>query len=201
MITPTPYFLITMSHLGLTYQKLGKWEEAAKLQEDVVKLHQEKKTGAGGGGDDDPADILPCLQDLETTYRDQGNWEQAERVAQDILRLAQTYQVQGRFSEAGDLLSQALEIQVKVLGEEHRETLFTKNNLACTWHGQGRHQDAAEMMKECVAGLQRVFGHEHDVAIECQQRLETCWQISLKLGQTPTRRRRWTCAISRMLWG
>ena len=54
-----------------------------------------------------------------------------------------------------------METSLRVLGEEHPDTLTSMNNLAFTIHSQGRNAEAVKLMTECVLLRIRVSGAEH----------------------------------------
>jgi hypothetical protein len=47
-------------------------------------------------------------------------------------------------------MPKVMEISLRVLGEEHPDTLTSMNNLAHTWKGQDRDEEAIALMGECV---------------------------------------------------
>jgi hypothetical protein len=55
------------------------------------------------------------------------------------------YWSQGRLGEAEKLLVQVLEVERKVLGEEHPVTLSSMNSLAALYRNQGRSKEAEEV--------------------------------------------------------
>ena len=54
-----------------------------------------------------------------------------------------------------------IETSVKVLGEEHPDTLTSMHNLAFTWEGQGRDEEAIKLMDKCVRLRTNVLGTNH----------------------------------------
>ena len=53
-----------------------------------------------------------------------------------------------KYDEAEAILRQALEIQNKILGSEHQDTLWTKQVLANTLRDEGHLSDAEQLMRE-----------------------------------------------------
>ena len=56
--------------------------------------------------------------------------------------LAMLYKHQGRYGEVEPLLVKTLEIQRRVLGQEHPNALAVMNNLAMLYKHQGRYGEA-----------------------------------------------------------
>jgi hypothetical protein len=54
-----------------------------------------------------------------------------------------------------------METRKRVLGEEHRDTLTSMNNLAFTLKGQGLNSEAISLMEVLLQTGQRVFGPQH----------------------------------------
>jgi hypothetical protein len=69
-----------------------------------------------------------------------------------------------------------METSLRVLGEEHPDTLTIMNNLAFTFKGQGRNEEAIALMKDCVQILKRVLGPEHPSTTSSQAAL-IAWQM------------------------
>ena len=71
------------------------------------------------------------------------------------------YQVRGRYDEAEPLLLETLEIQKRVLGDDHPETLTFMNNLASLYFAQGRYDEAEPLLLETLETQKRVLGDDH----------------------------------------
>lgn len=157
--------------LYLFYQ--GKWNDAKKLQVEVVELLMEVL------GADHP-DTLNSMGILASTYRSQGQWEEAEKLEMQVIErrkaklgenhpdtltsmgnLALTFWKQGRCEEAEKLKVQVMERRKAKLGPDHPNTLISLNNLAHTWKNMGKNSAAIEMMRECVRLWQRKLGVNH----------------------------------------
>jgi hypothetical protein len=78
-----------------------------------------------------------------------------------MVNLASTYRDQGRWQEAEELFVQVMETSLRVLGQEHPNTLTSMNNIAITWKGYGRYAEALELMEECVLLQTRILGADH----------------------------------------
>ena len=78
-----------------------------------------------------------------------------------MANLTNTYSRLGRSAESRPLRDQLLEMQKRVLGAEHPNTLQTMTVLAQSYLNQGRHAEAAAVSAEVLEIRQRVLGAEH----------------------------------------
>ncbi len=67
-----------MANLASTYRNQGRWDEAEKLQMDVMNTRKTKL------GSDHP-DTLTIMANLESTYWNQGRWDEAEKIQMDVM--------------------------------------------------------------------------------------------------------------------
>ncbi|KAF1935093.1 hypothetical protein EJ02DRAFT_362259, partial [Clathrospora elynae] len=86
--------------MGLAYGLGGRWEDAKKLEVQVMETFK-TKLGA------DHPDTLTSMANLASTYRDQGRWDAVE-----------------------ELEVQVIETFKKKLGADHPDTLTSIANLA-----------------------------------------------------------------------
>jgi tetratricopeptide (TPR) repeat protein len=75
--------------------------------------------------------------------------------------LASLLRDQGSFVEARQLQEQSLEINSRVLGEAHRDTLTSMENLAMTLGAQGDLTGARHLQERALAVMRRVLGDGH----------------------------------------
>ena len=71
-----------MGNLASTYQHQGKWDEAEKLQIEVMNARQ-AKLGS------DHLDTLISMGDLAWTYQSQGRWDEAEKLQIEVMSARQ----------------------------------------------------------------------------------------------------------------
>jgi non-specific serine/threonine protein kinase/serine/threonine-protein kinase len=73
---------------------------------------------------------------------------------------------ENRLPEAESLLQQTLDIQRRVLGPEHPETLKSMDSLATLMSGEGRYSDAAKLERETLDIQRRVLAPDNpDAAV------------------------------------
>ena len=94
-----PETLTSMENLALTYHSQGRWNEAEKLQREIMN---EMKAKLGS----DHSETLSAMAKLALTYGSQGRWE-----------------------EALVLLSHAVEMMQEVMGVQHPTTLHFVEKL------------------------------------------------------------------------
>lgn len=73
-------------------------------------------------------------------------------------QLGELYNNQGRYEEAEALYVKVLEIQQRILGGEHPNTLNSMGNLAWLYEKQGRHDDVDQMFAKSLEIGYRALG-------------------------------------------
>jgi hypothetical protein len=93
----------------------------------------------------------------------------------------------GRHKEAEELLVQVIEIERRVLGGEHPDTLTSMANLAATYSNQGRWKEANKLEGQVLQTTKRVLGNEHpDTLLSMDNLALTYWnQGRLKEAEEP----------------
>ncbi|KAJ5369967.1 uncharacterized protein N7496_006059 [Penicillium cataractarum] len=159
--------------LATAYWREGRWEEAEKLQVQVIEIRKTKL------GEDHP-DTLTSIANLASTYRDQGRWEEAEQLEVQVMEmskmklgedhpdtlssigdLALTYSDKGRWEEAEQLQLQVMEKSRMKLGEHHPATLTSMANLALTLWNQGRWEEAEKLEVQVMETRKKQLGEDH----------------------------------------
>ncbi|RDW69768.1 hypothetical protein BP6252_08788 [Coleophoma cylindrospora] len=87
-------------------------------------------------------------------------------------RLAITLHGQQKYDEAEELLRQSVQQREKVLGTEHKDTLWSKYRLAITLHGQQKYDEAEELLRKSVQQREKVLGTAHKGTLESKQLLQ-----------------------------
>ncbi|CAI7577509.1 unnamed protein product [Penicillium glandicola] len=155
------------------YQLKGLWEDAEKLEVQVMEMNKAKL------GEHHPY-TLRTMANLARTYSDQGRWEEAEQLELQVMEnmkaqfgedhldtlssaanLAATYADQGRFEEAEQLEVQVMEKKKARLGEDHLDTLRSMANLAATYWSQERWKEAEQLGVQVMEGRKAKLGEDH----------------------------------------
>ncbi len=121
--------------LGITYQKLGDFEEAAPHLERALEIRKEQL------GADDPATLC------------------------SMNHVGNLYYNQGRYAEAEPLLTRAMETRIRVLGEEHPDTIESLCNVAWLHLMWSDWDKGVELISKTVQIGRRVLGEEHRVTL------------------------------------
>jgi hypothetical protein len=75
--------------------------------------------------------------------------------------LAGAFRVSGDVVRAIPLFERTLEDRVRVLGEDHPNTLASRNNLAGAYRALGDVVRAIPLYEQALAGCLRVLGEDH----------------------------------------
>jgi tetratricopeptide (TPR) repeat protein len=75
--------------------------------------------------------------------------------------LANALWSRGSYAQAEALYSQAMDIQRRVLGPEHPDTLLSMSNLADAYAGQGKYAQAEALSSRTLEINRRVLGRDH----------------------------------------
>jgi len=65
-----------------------------------------------------------------------------------------------------------METSLRVLGQEHPDTVICMNNLAHTWKLQGRDNEAFDLMSRCMQLAEKKFGVDHPNTVATAKTLE-----------------------------
>ncbi|KAJ5585729.1 hypothetical protein N7450_005516 [Penicillium hetheringtonii] len=159
--------------LAMVYSLEGSWEEAEKLQGQVMETSKTKL------GKDHPNTLI-SMGHLASTYSRQGRWKEAEKLFVQVMEtsksklgedhpdtlmsigsLASTYRNQGRWEEAEKLEIYVMETSKTKLGEDHPNTLSIMANLASTYSMQDRWEEAEKLFVQVVDTSKTKLGEDH----------------------------------------
>ena len=96
-----------------------------------------------------------------------------ELQAEMMYTMADTYWGLGLYSRAQALIERALEIQRRVLGPEHPDTLRSMRILASVLEDEGHHEEAEKMKRQTLEIDRRVLGPDNDETLRCLSSLTT----------------------------
>ncbi|KAJ5826076.1 hypothetical protein N7474_003214 [Penicillium riverlandense] len=159
--------------LARAWSLQGHWEEAEKLEVQVMKTSKTKL------GADHPSTLM-SMASLASTYRNQGRWEEAEQLQAQVMNtrkrklgadhpdtltsmsdLASTYRDQGRWEEAEQIQVQVMEMTKTKLGVDYPDTLTSMANLASTYREQGRWEEAEQLEVQAMKTSKTKLGKDH----------------------------------------
>ena len=101
-------------------------------------------------------DLIPHIKSCAA----EPSWTRMLQV-EECSRFALAYDENGFFKEAEELSVRVLEIDKRVLGEEHPDTLNSMANLAVTYRQRGRLEEAEGLEVRVLEIRKRVLGEEH----------------------------------------
>ena len=97
--------IAAMNNLAISFNDLGKYEEALELQEKILELNEEKL-------DDENSNTIAAMNNLALSLSNLN-----------------------RFEEALNFQKRALELSKEIHGEEHAYTIAIMNNLEVSLNG------------------------------------------------------------------
>ncbi|RYP41795.1 hypothetical protein DL767_000811 [Monosporascus sp. MG133] len=182
------------STFGRVYYDEGQWEEAEKLEVQVMEICK-TKLGA------DHPNTLTSIANLALTLWNQGRWEEAEKLFVQVMEirktklgpdhpdtltsmnnLASTFRNQGRWEEAEKLEVQAMEIRRTKFGADHPDTLTRMNNLASTLWNQDRWEEAEKLFVQVMEIRTTKLGADHPSTLTSMNNLAFTWKTQGRLG-------------------
>jgi non-specific serine/threonine protein kinase/serine/threonine-protein kinase len=97
--------------------------------------------------------------------------------------MGEVYQSLGLYGEAELLLKEAVDVQSRVLGRDHLETLTSMNNLARLYLFQGKHSDAEILCLETLEIKRRVLGEDHPETLNSMNILAILYMEQGRYGE------------------
>ena len=87
------------------------------------------------------------------------------------------YESVGRTDEAITLYEQVVTDRSRILGENHPQTLASRNNLAYTYLLMGRTDDAVSHIEQTLIRSTRALGEEHPLTVSARKNLEVALHV------------------------
>jgi serine/threonine-protein kinase len=159
--------------LGDIYRKLGAYDRAQPLLEEVLEVHREVYH-------DRPARLASSVNAVANLYLEQGKYDESELLYQQALEmvrdrlgadhldvamgcsnLAVLHVRQGRYEEAESLFENALAIRESKLESHHPEVAANLNNLAGLLFLQGRYGEAGPLFERVTEIRRMNLGEDH----------------------------------------
>ncbi|KAK0886487.1 hypothetical protein LTR02_018091 [Friedmanniomyces endolithicus] len=130
-----------MTNLAATYCKQGRWREAEELK---VKVLEARSRILG----EDHHSTLAAMVNLAATYHKEVRWKEAEELEVKVIKASS--RLRGWWMEAEELEVKVVGVMLRVLGEEHADTLTVMGNLAATHDEQGRWEEVAKLQFQVI---------------------------------------------------
>jgi Tfp pilus assembly protein PilF len=142
----------------------GQWEEALRAAEELRDL-REKVQGK------DHWQAVNARRQVEALRAAQQQSEEVQKEYAGVLALGResvALEARGRYREAQPLRQKMLDVQRKVLGEDHPHTANSYSNVASCLSEQGQYAAAEEGFRKALAIRRKVLGESHpDTAQGC----------------------------------
>ena len=100
--------------------------------------------------------------------------------------IASAYHAAGRLDEAITLYEQLLTDRIRVLGEDHPNTLTTLNNLAGAYESAGRLDEAITLYEQVLTDSIRVLGKDHPNTLTTLNNLAGAYESAGRLDEAIT---------------
>ena len=88
-----------------------------------------------------------------------------------MYNLAELLKTKGELAEAEELFRKALDIQRRILGDEHRDTLLMMRYLAKLLYGRGRLDEAGTLLKEGLDLAEKNLPPENPIVLSFRKAL------------------------------
>ena len=161
-----------LNNLATVLSAQGKFSDAEKMYAQVLQL-DEKSLGEAH------PKIAEDLGNFAQVYVDEGKYSVAEGMLEHALNIEQQaapvsgnmawlmtglgslFEREGRYNDAAQLLTAALNIQAKVLGPDHPEIATTLDNLGNVYYKMGRDGDAENFYRTAINIREKKLGPMH----------------------------------------
>ncbi|NJP35280.1 tetratricopeptide repeat protein [Micromonospora thermarum] len=109
------------------------------------------------------------------------------------------YIATGRYAQADSDIRRVLAVEARLLGEEHRDTLTTRDTLAGLLHLWGQLEQSEAEYRSVLAARTRILGEEHPDTLNTRHSLATVLRVRRQLGQAEAEYRSVLAASNRIL--
>ncbi len=148
-----PETLATMASLNETLYRLGRYSELEALDVELLQLRRRVF------GEDHP-DTLESYEAVAITSMDKGRLAEAQPLMQHVLELMAL----GRYDEANEQLTLALDRERRLAGDTHPDTLAYERSLARLRLAEGRSEEALRILERNVAATRAASEDPLDLA-------------------------------------
>jgi serine/threonine protein kinase len=180
--------LASMNNLAIGYDATGRYPDALKLQEEVLRL---RKVKLGS----EHRDTLLSMHNLAHTYSILGRYVDALELYEEalplqkaklgpgdhhtlltMLDLGETYITLGRMADAIRVLEEAVRQCKASLGPDHALTLGNMTKLGSTYDKVGRHGEALKLHEEALALQKTNLGVDHPDTLTTLSSVADCYE-------------------------
>ena len=97
--------------------------------------------------------------------------------------IASAYVSAGRLNDATLLFEQILTDRVRILGNDHPDTLISRDNLAGAYEADGRLNEAITLYEQTLADSTRILGNDHPSTLASRNNLAGAYEADGRLSE------------------
>ena len=97
--------------------------------------------------------------------------------------IASAYVSAGRLNDATLLFEQILTDRVRILGNDHPDTLISRDNLAGAYESNGRLNEAITLYEQTLADSTRILGNDHPSTLASRNNLAGAYESNGRLSE------------------
>lgn len=97
--------------------------------------------------------------------------------------IASAYVSAGRLNDATLLFEQILTDRVRILGNDHPDTLISRDNLAGAYEADGRLNEAITLYEQTLADSTRILGNDHPNTLASRNNLAGAYESNGRLSE------------------
>ena len=97
--------------------------------------------------------------------------------------IASAYVSAGRLNDATLLFEQILTDRVRILGNDHPDTLISRDNLAGAYEADGRLNEAITLYEQTLADSTRILGNDHPSTLASRNNLARAYEADGRLSE------------------
>ena len=97
--------------------------------------------------------------------------------------IASAYVSAGRLNDATLLFEQILTDRVRILGNDHPDTLISRDNLAGAYEADGRFNEAITLYEQTLADSTRILGNDHPSTLASRNNLAGAYESNGRLSE------------------
>lgn len=97
--------------------------------------------------------------------------------------IASAYVSAGRLNDAILLFEQILTDRVRILGNDHPDTLISRDNLAGAYESDGRLNEAITLYEQTLADCTRILGNDHPSTLASRNNLAGAYESNGRLSE------------------
>ncbi len=140
---------MALSNLASTYLSQRKYQEAQPLYERALSIYEAAENPSH-------IELWRGLNNLANVYRLQGKTEQAAELRKRALAMNQ------KAAASAPIVRQALSMNEKIYGPNHKETAISLSDLASIYQQQGKNSEAEQLYKRAIEILKSPNQADHE---------------------------------------